>query len=187
MNEHTFDRDGTMSSVHLLHRAGQCADDLFATGIGAAQLTPRQYTVLKCAAAVVGASQADLVDGTGIDRSTLADIVRRLVQRGYIERERTRRDARMYAVHVTETGRRVLAETASATEASEQTLLNAVAPSDREAFLRSLRSIITTFGPISSARVTNKNATRKVRQSDRPAQRVDIAPDRIGAIPRTQS
>ncbi|MGW8369321.1 MAG: MarR family winged helix-turn-helix transcriptional regulator, partial [Gammaproteobacteria bacterium] len=145
MNEHTFDRDGTMSSVHLLHRAGQCADDLFTSSINHTHLTPRQYTVLKCAAAVDGASQADLVDGTGIDRSTLADIVRRLVQRGFIERERTRRDARMYAVHVTESGRQLLAETEHSTTAAEQTLLNAVEPADREAFLRSLRSIITTF------------------------------------------
>jgi DNA-binding MarR family transcriptional regulator len=179
MNEHTFDRDGTMSSVHLLHRAGQCADDLFTTSIGHTQLTPRQYTVLKCSAAVDGASQADLVDGTGIDRSTLADIVRRLVQRGFLERERTRRDARMYAVHVTETGRQLLSETQLATSASEQTLLNAVAPADREAFLRSLRSIIATFGPISSARVTNRNNSRKTRQPNLPTDQTDTISERI--------
>lgn len=179
MNEHTFDRDGTMSSVHLLHRAGQCADDLFTTNINHTHLTPRQYTVLKCAAAVDGASQADLVDGTGIDRSTLADIVRRLVQRGFMERERTRRDARMYAVHVTESGRQLLTETERATTASEQTLLNAVAPADREAFLRSLRSIITTFGPISSARVATKKKSRNNGRTHEPAALTRTLPETI--------
>ena len=38
-------------------------------------------------------SQTDIVRITGIDRSTLADIVRRLVQRGYLQRKRTRTDA----------------------------------------------------------------------------------------------
>jgi len=144
------------SPVHLLHRAGQCADDLFSTAVGDGQLTPRQYIVLRCAAEADDPSQTALVETTGIDRSTLADIVRRLVERDLLERERTRRDARMYAVRVTEKGMDALNRARPAEAQSEQQLVDAVAPEDREAFFRSLRRIIDKFGPVSSARVTPK-------------------------------
>lgn len=148
----------TLSPVHLLHRAGQCADDLFSSSIENVQLTPRQFIVLESAAKLEGASQTDLVDSTGIDRSTLADIVRRLVERGLMARERTKKDARMYAVRVTALGYQTLNIASPATTTSEQRLLAAVGPEDQEAFVRSLRRIIDTFGPISSARVASKSA-----------------------------
>ncbi|MFZ1102753.1 MAG: helix-turn-helix domain-containing protein, partial [Hyphomicrobiaceae bacterium] len=39
---------------------------------------------------------------TGIDRSTLADIVRRLTRKGLLQRCRTNEDARAYAVRLTD-------------------------------------------------------------------------------------
>jgi DNA-binding MarR family transcriptional regulator len=70
------------SALHLLHRAGQVADELFATRLGSSDITPRQHLVLATVAACKEPSQTRLVEKTGIDRSTLADIVRRLVERG---------------------------------------------------------------------------------------------------------
>ncbi|MCB1512841.1 MAG: MarR family transcriptional regulator [Hyphomicrobiaceae bacterium] len=167
------------SAIHMLHRAGQCADDLFSAGVEHAQLTPRQYIVLRCAASSEGASQTDLVDATGIDRSTLADIVRRLVERGYLGRERKRRASGLYGVQVRRESVEVLASTQPITESCERQLLDAVAPGDREAFLRSLRSIVTTFGPISSARVASKTA--------QPSGDDASGPDEIKARPATAS
>lgn len=141
------------SAIHLLHRAGQCADDLFSAEIDSAQLTPRQYIVLKSAADAGEASQTALVDATGIDRSTVADIVRRLVERGLLQRERTKHDARMYAVTLTAAGKEALNQTDPTRQACENRLLEAVPSKDRDAFLRSLHHIIKTFGPISSAQV----------------------------------
>jgi DNA-binding MarR family transcriptional regulator len=94
------------SVLHLLHRAGQCADELFAANMRDSELTPRQYVVLRAVADSEDPSQTTLVEKTGIDRSTLADIVRRLVERGLLQRRRTRRDARMYAVRLTDARRR---------------------------------------------------------------------------------
>ncbi|MBI4725422.1 MAG: winged helix DNA-binding protein, partial [Rhodomicrobium sp.] len=45
---------------------------------------------------------------TGIDRSTLADVVQRLLRRGVIERERTSEDGRTYAVSLSAEGRELL-------------------------------------------------------------------------------
>ncbi|MEQ1711924.1 MAG: MarR family transcriptional regulator, partial [Hyphomicrobium sp.] len=54
--------------------------------MGAADLTPRQYAVLITVAQNEGLSQTNLVDKTGIDRSTLADIVRRMLKKGLLQR-----------------------------------------------------------------------------------------------------
>ena len=96
------------SPLHLLHRAGQCAAEVFQTELGSGDVTPRQFAVLVTVSQNEGLSQTHLVDRTGIDRSTLADIVRRMLKKGLLQRRRTREDARAYAVKLTEEGWRVL-------------------------------------------------------------------------------
>lgn len=54
-----------------------------------------------------GVSQTALVSITNIDRSTLAECVRRLVNKGWIARRRTKEDARMYSVRLTSEGKRI--------------------------------------------------------------------------------
>ena len=95
------------SPVHLLHRASQAVEEIFQAE-GDSDLTPRQLAVLATEAGNEGLSQTDIVNLTGIDRSTLADIVRRLVKKGLLQRRRTKQDARAYAVKLTEEGQRVL-------------------------------------------------------------------------------
>ena len=50
-------------------------------------------------------SQTRLVELTGVDRSTLADVVRRLLATGHITRRRSKSDSRAYVVRLTEQGR----------------------------------------------------------------------------------
>ena len=40
-------------ALHMLHRAGQYADEIFAASIGESTLTPRQFAVLKAAGAII--------------------------------------------------------------------------------------------------------------------------------------
>jgi DNA-binding MarR family transcriptional regulator len=131
------------SPVHLLHRAGQCATDIFQAEIS--DLTPRQLAVLMTVASDEGASQSKLVDATGVDRSTLADIVRRLVRKGLLQRRRSREDARAYAVKLTDQGRRVLSIAVPAARRVDERVLGAVADKQREAFLTALSSIVETL------------------------------------------
>ena len=93
------------SAIHMLHRASQAADELFASETSGADLTPRQFAVLAALEVLESASQTQIVDATGIDRSTLADIVKRLVKRGLLNRRRSRSDARAYVVRLTPEGR----------------------------------------------------------------------------------
>src|SRR5262245_15904088 len=98
----------TRSPIHLLHRASQVVEEIFATEVGIERLTPRQLAVLVAVAENEGLSQNDLVGRTGVDRSTLADIVKRLKGKGLLQRRRTKEDARAYAVKLTDEGRKVL-------------------------------------------------------------------------------
>ena len=133
--------NSSISILHLLHRAGQCADELFAANFGQ-DLTPRQYEVLRAVLISGSPSQTYLVDQTGIDRSTLADIVRRLVQRGLLHRKRTKQDARKYAVKLTEEGRATLASAGPAVERMSSHLLAGLPNDDRETLLVALQRIV---------------------------------------------
>lgn len=129
----------TESISHLLHRAGQRADETFAGKAG--DLTARQAAVLAAIAALPEPSQTQLVGATGIDRSTMADIVRRLSRHGLIARKRTRRDARRYAVRLTEKGEEALAAAQEAAEAAEKDLTRLIPPSLRKGFREALRFV----------------------------------------------
>ena len=142
------------TAVHLLHRAGQCADEMFSTSLSSGTMTPRQFAVLKAVDASIEPSQTTLVEMTGIDRSTVADIVRRLVERGLVQRRRTRRDARMYALKLSTKGRTALSEAEPAALTTDEKLLAALNPLERAAFIDALARIVKTIGPISSARVS---------------------------------
>jgi DNA-binding MarR family transcriptional regulator len=130
------------SPIHLLHRAGQCAGDVFLGEIGNTDLTPRQYAVLVTVSQNEGLSQTDLVERTGIDRSTLADIVRRMLKKGLLQRRRTKEDARAYAVRLTEEGWRVLGASEPLVKRVEDCILGALPPRQREQFLADLATII---------------------------------------------
>jgi DNA-binding MarR family transcriptional regulator len=72
------------------------------------KITVPQLMVLWAVDARSGCSQTALVESTNVDRSTLADLVRRLAKRKYLERRRTKEDARAYAVKLTEDGKALL-------------------------------------------------------------------------------
>ncbi len=135
------------SALHLLHRAGQCADEMFAVSVGEAGLTPRQFAVMMAIANSEEPSQTTLVEVTGIDRSTMADIVRRLTSRGLVQRRRTRRDARRYAVRLTDKGETALRQAEPAARTTDEKILAALAPTQRDLFLKSLSRIVLAVEP----------------------------------------
>lgn len=134
------------SPLHLLHRAGQCATEVFEGELGTDDLTPRQYAVLLTVAGNEGLSQTHLVERTGIDRSTLADVVRRMLKKGLLHRRRTREDARAYAVKLTEEGARVLKGCDPLARKVDDRILSNLPAAARERFLQDLNAIVQGLG-----------------------------------------
>ena len=134
------------SPLHLLHRAGQCAAEVFQTELGSGDITPRQFAVLVTVSQNEGLSQTHLVDRTGIDRSTLADIVRRMLKKGLLQRRRTREDARAYAVKLTEEGWRVLKSVEPLSRRVDERILASLPAGQRDRLLSDLNAIVAALG-----------------------------------------
>ena len=89
-----------------------------------------------------GLSQVGITKLTGIDRSTLADIVRRLKGKGLVQRLRTKEDARAYAVKLTDEGHRVLRAVLPIAAEVDRKVLAALPAERREWFLIRLASMV---------------------------------------------
>ena len=99
-----------LSPSHLLHRAQQMAADLHVAAFGSTGLTQRQVAVLAVLGAHDGISQTDLVTKTGIDRSTLAEMVARMEAKGLMVRVKSATDSRANAVSLTPSGAEALVD-----------------------------------------------------------------------------
>jgi DNA-binding MarR family transcriptional regulator len=126
------------SPGHLLRRAQQYAHDLYAKEVGADGPTPRQFEVLHTVAQNEGLSQTDLVRATGIDRSTLADMIARMIKKGHLSRQRTKADARANAVSITPSGKRMLSSAMSAVNKAEAGTIGVLPGNQRSAFIKAL-------------------------------------------------
>ena len=99
-------RSGTLaeSPSHLMHRALQLALDIYSEEAGDGGPTQRQFAVMEAVSVKAGLTQTELVRATGIDRSTLADLVARMTTKGLLSRERSTLDARAKAVRLSRRG-----------------------------------------------------------------------------------
>lgn len=116
--------------------------------MGAGDLTPRQYAVLVAVSQNEGLSQTNLVERTGVDRSTLADIVRRMLKKGLLQRRRTKDDARAYAVKLTDEGWRILKAADPLARRVDEKILAALPGQQRERFLQDLTLIVEALGKL---------------------------------------
>jgi DNA-binding MarR family transcriptional regulator len=135
--EATLDR----SPSHLLHRALQLALDIYTEEIGQAAVTQRQFAVLTAVAARPGCTQSDLVRATGIDRSTLAELVARLIGKQLLARQRSESDARANTVTLTPAGQAAMEEAAPRVAAADDRILGLMPAGKRDQFLKTLRAM----------------------------------------------
>jgi len=130
------------SPLHLLHRVHQRATELFQEKMAGIDITARQYVVLVTVAQDDGASQQDIIDNTGIDRSTVSQIMQTMIRKGLLKRKRTKEDARAYAITVTEQGRDILKSSEAIVEGVNEALVAALPATRAKTFIDNLRSII---------------------------------------------
>jgi MarR family transcriptional regulator, temperature-dependent positive regulator of motility len=126
------------SVSHLMKRAVQFATHLYMAEAGKSGLTQRQFIVLQAVDAQEGQSQTDIVKITGIDRSTLADLVSRLMEQGYLQRRRSKDDARTNTVKLTPVGLKALKGVRQGADEVDKLMLSRFSASDRKVFLSCL-------------------------------------------------
>lgn len=135
--------DLSNSVTHLLHRAGQHAEarisaEMSAHGIA---LTARQTAVMLAVRTHSGGSQTELVATSGIDRSTLSEIMKRLSAAGLVRRQRVGRDRRAYAVELTADGNAALTAALPVLARIDRHILQALPQARRARLLDSLEQI----------------------------------------------
>ncbi|MDS1269641.1 MarR family winged helix-turn-helix transcriptional regulator [Lipingzhangella sp. LS1_29] len=103
-----------------------------------ATLTGPQFAVLTAIRHYPGVDQGSLASVTALDRSTMADISRRLEDRGLIRRETSPTDTRRKLLHLTEHGATVLTETNHRARELDERLLAGYPPEAREQLMNQL-------------------------------------------------
>lgn len=111
------------------------------------KVTTTQYTVLVAAAGKDGLSQQDIINATGIDRSTVSQVVQLLTRKGLLKRRRTRHDARAYAISLTDAGRKVVETSQPIMERVEEALIEALPAARAKTFISNLRTIVAALEP----------------------------------------
>ena len=164
------------SPSHLMHRALQLALDIYAEECGADGLTQRQFAVLEAASLKAGLTQTELVRMTGIDRSTLADLVTRMTAKGLLERERSTLDARAKAVRLSPEGAARLEAARPQVEAADKRILALLPKSQREVFLTQLAELAAAADAAPDAAKAQAKAEKKaLKLAEKEARKVEKA------------
>jgi DNA-binding MarR family transcriptional regulator len=158
----------SQSPSHLLHRAQQLAADRFSALAGEKGVTLRQFAVLAAIAEQPGRSQTDLVGATGIDRSTLADMITRMEKRGWIIRVTSQSDARANAVTLAASGRAALTTCVPFARAADDAVLDALPRQDRKSLMDLLGALSTAADAALAQSATRAKSARKTAAAARP-------------------
>ena len=113
-----------------------------------------------------GLTQTDLVRATGIDRSTLADMVARMTAKGLLEREKSAIDARAKAVRLSEAGQAALEAARPRVAAADKRIMALLPKGKRDGFLDLLAELAgeADAAPV-KARAEEKAAKKAARDA----------------------
>ncbi len=159
------------SPGHLLRRAQQYAHDLYSKEVGSTGPTPRQFEVLSVVAKNEGLSQTDLVRHTGIDRSTLADMIARMIKKGLLTRKRTKEDARANAVSISAAGKRILKSADAKVNKSDRAVLSVLPKTQQAGFMKALKAYADALDSMESAAAAPKKRATKRKAAKKTVKR----------------
>jgi DNA-binding MarR family transcriptional regulator len=154
----------TRSFSHLLKRSVQYSVHLYMDEVGKTGLTHRQFTVLSAVDSNEGKSQTELVKITGIDRSTLADLVSRLMAQGYLQRKRSKEDARTNAIRLTLIGKKMLRTSQSGAEEIDKRMLAMFSVADRKVLLECLGTLASEMDKVDEKQPDSAPTKVKLRR-----------------------
>ncbi len=145
--------DATEAPGHLARRFQQIAVAIFYAEVEAAgcDLTPVQYAALARIADAPGLDQATLAGLIAYDRTTIGGVVDRLVEKGLVAREISRKDRRARELRVTDTGAAILKKIAPAVAETQRILLSGLGEKEAAQFMKLLKKAIAALNDLSRA------------------------------------
>jgi DNA-binding MarR family transcriptional regulator len=127
---------------YLIRRLHQIHYALFFEECASFGITPVQYGLLTILSTNPGADQVTLANALGIDRTNVADVLRRLELAGLIERRRNAEDRRMVLARLTPEGEDLVERMHPSMARAQERLLSVLNEEEREAFLATLMRLL---------------------------------------------
>jgi DNA-binding MarR family transcriptional regulator len=137
---------GVRAIAFLLSQLGAHAAGLFAKKIASLGLTPPQVGILRAISSRTGLSQQALAAWLNILPSRLVILVDDLEARGLVERRDHPDDRRVYALHVTDKGTRLMQEVGKIGKAHDDAVCAALSEKERDQLAGLLRRIADEQG-----------------------------------------
>ncbi|MGH8240852.1 MAG: MarR family winged helix-turn-helix transcriptional regulator, partial [Steroidobacteraceae bacterium] len=120
---------------YLIRRCQQIAVAIFLEECSAYGTTPVQYAILETLSEHGRLDQISLTSAVALDRSTVAELVSRLAEKGWIARSRSTRDRRAKELEITPAGARLLARLEPLVERAQRRILAPLTAAERQQFL----------------------------------------------------
>lgn len=135
----------------LIRRLHQIHTALFFEECQAFDVTPVQFSVLSALKECGALDQASLAREIGIDRTNVADVVRRLAARGLVSRTSGHRDLRLRLAGLTDEGLRLLARMEEAARRAHERTVESLGPAERAQFVKMLGRLVDANNGIGRA------------------------------------
>ena len=123
---------------HLMRRGQQIAVSVFLDECRPWELTPLQFAVLAELHRHGPDDQVGLGGALALDRTTISVVVKKLEERGLVERCVSEKDRRSKPVSITRKGAKLIREVLPAAEAAQDRMLAPLTASERAQFIRLL-------------------------------------------------
>lgn len=126
----------------LIRRLHQIHVALFLEEFKSQNITPVQYGLLTAVAAVPDLDQTSLGQEVGLDRTTTADVVKRLEERGLLERFPNPDDRRTRHVRLTAAGDELVHTLHEAMTKAQNRLLEPLRPAERAMLMHLMQVLV---------------------------------------------
>lgn len=134
---------------HLVRRLHQISVSIFLSKVKELDVTQIQYVTLLAIEVFPGIDQTRLTKAIALDRTTISNVVRRLLSKGLLRCERPNR--RTNALYLTGAGRAVIQAVGPRAAEVGDVLLAPLTPEERPEFLRMLHKLVDGNNDLSRA------------------------------------
>ncbi|WP_242697311.1 MarR family winged helix-turn-helix transcriptional regulator [Bordetella petrii] len=127
---------------YLVRRLNQIHYALFYEECKTQNVTPVQYGVLTALSLSPWLDQTAIGMELGLDRTTTADVIKRLQERGLVERRVNPNDKRSRQAVITQEGLRIMGLLQGGMARAQQRLLEPLTPRNQEIFMKLLSTLV---------------------------------------------
>lgn len=126
----------------LIRRLQQIQVAVFISECSDLDITPVQWGILTIVSEYPGVGQIEISEELGLDRSNVANVVDRLVNRGLLRQKVSPTDRRKKEIALTKAGEKIVEQVEVIASRAQRKILSALSESERETFINLLTRLV---------------------------------------------